>query len=178
MRTLERMRTLGRSLPRLQTQAEMWLTVGGAITTAVMMVITTAEVFARKVLSTSLEGSYEYVSLLFPGVVFLGLAYAQSRNEHIQSEILEDRIPVWLRRPIQGVVLGLSLILFSIITWSSATAVVWAREMGDTILGALPVLTWPSRIFVPVGAGFLCLRLAVQLWRLVAGRDVFEKIGA
>jgi TRAP-type C4-dicarboxylate transport system permease small subunit len=152
----------------------MWLTVGGAITTAVMMVITTAEVFARKVLRTSLEGSYEYVSLLFPGVVFLGLAYAQSRNEHIQLGIFDGWIPARLRRPIQGVVLGLSLALFAVITWSSAMAAVWAWQMGDTILGALPVLTWPSRLFVPVGAGFLCLRLAVQLWQLVNGREVFE----
>lgn len=169
---------MGRFLSRLQARAEMWLTVGGAIATALMMVMTTAEVFARKVLNTSLEGSYEYVSLLFPGVVFLGLAYAQSRNEHIQFGISDDWIPVRLRRPIQGVVLGLSLVLFGVVTWSSALAVVWAQQMGDTILGALAVLTWPSRIFVPVGAGFLCLRLAVQLGRLVNGRDVFEKKGA
>src|SRR3989304_6293298 len=128
------MRGMGRFLSRLQTRAEMWLTVGGGIATTLMIGKTNAEVFARKVFNTSLEGSYEYVSLLFPGVVFLGLAYAQSRNEHIQFGISDDWIPVRLPRPIQGGVLGLSLVLFGVVTWSRALAVVGGPQMGAPML--------------------------------------------
>lgn len=143
---------------------------------AAMMVISTADVLMRKGFHSPIRGSYEFVSLLFVAVVFLGLAYTQSTNEHIQIGVLYDRLPLRVRRPILGLVLGLSLFIFGIITWYSAITAVWAWQTGDTILGAMQVLTWPSRVFVPVGAGLLSLRLLVQLVRLARGREVFEKV--
>ena len=165
----------GRFLPKLQANAEMWLTIAGATAIASMMVITTADVVMRKAFHSPVRGSYELVSLLFVGVVFLGLAYAQSRNEHIQISVLYDRLPLRLRRPIQGLILVLSLGIFGIITWYSAITAVWAWQIGDTILGSMQVLTWPSRVLVPLGAGLLSLRLLVQLVRLLRRRELIEE---
>lgn len=164
-----------RFLPKLQTKTEVWLTIAGATAIAAMMGITTVDVVMRKAFHSPVRGSYEYVSLLFVGVVFLGLAYAQSRNEHIQISVLYDRLPLRLRRLIQGLVLGLALGIFGIITWFSAITTVWAWQTGDTILGAMQVLTWPSRVFVPLGTGALFLRLLVQLIRLLRRGELIEE---
>lgn len=158
---------LRRFLPKLQVKAEDGLAIAAATAIAIMMGLTVVDVVMRHVFGSPIKGVYEYVYLLFVAVVFFGLAYAQRRNDHIQIGILFDRLPRKLRYPTTGVILVLSLGIFALVTWQSGIKALWALEMGDTILGATPVLTWPSRLAVTIGAGLLSIRLLVQLVRLV-----------
>ena len=134
------------------------------------MMITTVDVVMRKFFNLPMKGSYEIISLLFVGVVFLGLAYAQSKNEHIQFDFVYSHFSPKIRRRADVVVLALAFIIFAVITYRSAITAVWSWEMHDTILGAIAIVTWPSRVVVPIGTGLLCLRLLVQLWQLLLRR--------
>ena len=166
---------LGSLLPKLQVKAEGWLTLLAAGVVGVMMVITTTDVVARRVFGEHVKGSYEFVSLLFVYVIFFGLAYAQRQDGHITIGIVYDRLSRKARRPIEGVTLVICLVLFSLITWYSARTAWFNLLAGDTILGAMPVLTWPFRFGVPVGAGLLSLRLLTQIVRLVRRGELFEE---
>ncbi len=162
---------LGGILSKLQVNVEKGLTIAAATIIAAMMVITTVSVIMRRTLNAPMRGDYEYITLLFVFVVFFGLAYAQSQKGHISIGIFRDRLPPRLRHHVEVLILALSLGIFIIITWRGAIEANWARMMGDTILGAIEIETWPSRMAVPVGAGLLSLRLLVQLVRLVRGQE-------
>jgi TRAP-type C4-dicarboxylate transport system permease small subunit len=59
------------SLSKFQSNAEHWLSLGGGIAVALMMVIGTLDVVLRKIFSFPIPGSYEFVSLTFVIVVIL-----------------------------------------------------------------------------------------------------------
>lgn len=139
------------------------------------MVITVADVVARYAFRRHIAGSYEYVALLFVYLIFFGLAYAQRQDAHITFGILYDRLPRKARLFTEGVVLVISFILFSALTWYTAKSAWVNYLLGDTMLGAVQVVTWPSRVGVPVGCGVLALRLLVQIVRLVRRGELYEE---
>lgn len=169
------MKNLGRFLSKLQISAEECLGYISAGTIAAMMVITVADVLARRVFHGHVEGSYEYVALLFVYLIYFGLAYAQRRDAHITIGIVYDRLPRKAQLPIEGVLLSISFILFSALTWYTAKSAWFNYQMGDTMLGAIQVKTWPSRVGVPVGCGIFALRFLAQLIGLVKRGELYEE---
>ena len=98
---------------RLQDRLEELLCYISALAVAVMMTITTLEVVVRGVFYTSVPGSYEYVSLLFVYLIFLGLAFSQRRDAHIAIGIVYDRLPRKTRQIVQGVFLWVAFVFFA-----------------------------------------------------------------
>ena len=134
---------------------------------AVMMTITTVEVIARGAFYTSVPGSYEYVSLLFVYLIFLGLAFSQRRDAHIAIGIVYDRLPRKTRQIVQGVFLLVAFVFFAAITWTSAVSTWNNFVMGDTMLGAIEIHTWWARAGVPAGCALFSLRFFTQFCCLV-----------
>jgi len=165
-------------LSKLQINAEEWLSYISAVAVGAMMVITVADVIARRGFHEHVKGSYEYVALLFVYLIFFGLAYAQRQDGHISIGILYDRLPLKFRRMIEGVTLTISFILFSLLTWYTAKSAWVNFLLGDTMLGAIQVKTWPSRVGVPVGCGMFALRVFVQLVRLMRTGELYEETDA
>ena len=166
---------LTRSLASLQRRIEEGLCYVSAVAVGAMMVITVAEVGARWLFRKSVPGSYEYVSLLFVYLIFLGLTYAQRRDAHISVGIVYDRLTRRSRKIIEGVLLFASFALFAALTWYSGVSAWENYLLGDTILGAIQVETWPARAGIPIGCGMLALRLLVQLSRLLRHGELYEE---
>lgn len=162
-------------LSQWQVRAEEWLSYVAAAAIAAMMVITVTDVVARYVFRKHIAGSYEYVALLFVYLIFFGLAYAQRQDAHITIGVLYERLPRRARLVSQAVVLVASFILFSALTWYTAKSAWVNYLLGDTMLGAIQVVTWPSRIAIPVGCGALALRLLVQIVRLAKRGELYEE---
>lgn len=156
-------------------KVEDWLTLTSAGVVAFMMVITTIDVIMRRGFHAHLKGSYEFVMLAFVFVIFFGLAYSQRQDKHIIIPILYERLSQRARHIVEGAVLVICLVLFVTITWVSAQSAWFNFQAGDTILGAIPVLTWPSRVVIPIGSGLLSLRFLVQLVRLIRRGQLYEE---
>lgn len=171
------MNSIGSFLSKLQIKAEEGLCYISAIAIAAMMVITVADVVARRFFHLHVKGSYEYVALLFVYLIYFGLAYAQRNDAHITIGILYDRLPRKARLPIEGVLLSISFILFSTLTWYTAQSTWFNYQMGDTMLGSIQVVTWPSRVGVPVGCGMFALRFLTQLIGVVKKGALYEEAG-
>jgi TRAP-type C4-dicarboxylate transport system permease small subunit len=169
------MKRLVKFLLKLQIEAEEWLSYISAVAIGVMMTITVADVVARRIFHGHVKGSYEYVSLLFVYLIFFGLAIAQRQDAHITFGILYDRLSRKARIPVEGVILALSFVLFSALTWYTAKSAWVNYLMGDTMLGSIQVVTWPSRVGVPVGCGMLALRLLTQIVRLLRTGELYEE---
>ena len=170
---------MGSSLKRVllsaQRHIEDILTYVSAAAVAAMMVITIADVIVRYLTPTNVPGSYEYVSLLFVLVIYLGLAYAQRENSHIAIDALYSRLPRRYRKLLQLFQLGTFLIFAAALTWYTA-AVTWDNYVfGDTILGAISVVTWPSRLTISIGFLFLSFRFLIQLLNLIILDKLIEE---
>ncbi len=156
-----------KSLSKFQSNAEKWLTMGGGIAIALMMVISTADVVLRKFFSIPIPGSYEFVSLIFPIVVFWPLAQIQRENGHVKLSALYDKLSRRGKLYILGMILFLSGAIFVLATLSTGRDVIWAVRAGDVIMGLINVVTWPSRLIIAIGTGFLSWRLIAQFVELM-----------
>jgi TRAP-type C4-dicarboxylate transport system permease small subunit len=99
----------------------------------------------------------------------LAVSFSQRRWEHLAMGIVFDRLSPRARRPILGVLLSLGIFICVMLTWSSFNQTVWAYGTGDTIVGAIPVKTWWSRMAIPIGISVATVRLTVQLIQVVRG---------
>jgi TRAP-type C4-dicarboxylate transport system permease small subunit len=169
------MTSLATAAARLQNRLEELLCYVSALAVAVMMVITTVEVIARAAFYKSVPGSYEYVSLLFVYLIYLGLAFSQRRDAHITVSIVYDRLPRKARQIVQGIFLLIAFLFFAALTWTSAISTWDNYVLGDTVLGAIEVHTWWARAGVPAGCALFSLRFLTQLCCLVASGELYEE---
>ena len=163
---------------RLQDRLEELLCYISALAVAVMMTNTTLEVIVRGAFYTSVPGSYEYVSLLFVYLIFLGLAFSQRRDAHIAIGIVYDRLPRKTRQIVQGIFLLVAFVFFAAISWTSAVSTWNNYVMGDTMLGAIEIHTWWARAGVPAGCALFSLRFLTQLCCLVTSGELYEETAA
>ncbi len=163
---------------RLQDRLEEWLCYVSALAVAGMMLITTLEVIARAAFYKSVPGSYEYVSLLFVYLIYLGLAYSQRRDAHITIGLVYDKLPRKARQMVQGTFLLVALVFFTALTWTSAVSAWSNYVLGDTVLGTIQIETWWARAAVPVGCAMLALRFLTQFLRLATSGELYEEKAA
>jgi TRAP-type C4-dicarboxylate transport system permease small subunit len=166
------------NVTRLQDRLEEWLCYVSAVAVAVMMLITTVEVIGRSLFYKSVPGSYEYVSLLFVYLIYLGLAYSQRRDAHITISLVYDYLPRKARQVVQGVFLLIVIVFFAVLTLTSADSTWSNYVLGDTVLGTIEIKTWWARAGVPVGCGLLALRFLSQFLRLATTGELYEEEAA
>ena len=159
----------------LQNRLEELACYVSASAVAFMMIITAVEVVSRALFYKSVPGAYEYVSLLFVYLIFLGLGYSQRRDAHITIGIVYDRLPRRFRKIVQGTFLLVAFLFFGALTWTSAASAWSNYSLGDTVLGVIEVKTWWARASVPVGCAFFSLRFLTQLCCLVTSGELYEE---
>ena len=164
-----------RALLSAQRHVEDILGYVSAAAVAAMMVITVADVLVRYLTTTNVPGSYEYVSLLFVLVIYLGLAFAQRENSHIAIDALYSKLHRRWRKLLQFIQLSVFFVFASTLTWYTAASAWGNYVLGDTILGAISVVTWPSRMTIAIGFLALSLRFMVQLMNLVIQDKLIEE---
>lgn len=160
---------------RLQRKLEEIACYVSALAVATMMTITVVEVLARALFSISLPGAYEYVSLLFVYLIYLGLGYSQRRDAHITVGLAYDHMPRLARKVAQATYLLVACLFFGALTWTSAVSAWSNYAMGDTILGIVEVKTWWARAGIPVGLALFSLRFLIQLTGVIAKDELLEE---
>ncbi|MBT0959421.1 TRAP transporter small permease [Alphaproteobacteria bacterium KMM 3653] len=161
----------------VQNKLEEIACYASAMAVATMMTITVLEVFARALFSKSLPGAYEYVSLMFVYLIYLGLGYSQRHDAHITVGILYDHMPRRLKKTVESFYLFAAFAFFSILTWTSAESAWTNYVMGDTVLGIIEVKTWWARAGIPIGLALFSLRFLTQLIHLITKDQLFEEAG-
>lgn len=159
----------------LQRKLEEIACYVSAMAVATMMAITVLEVFARALFKISVPGSYEYVSLMFVYLIYLGLGFSQRRDAHITVGVVYDYLPRRAKKIVQGLYLLVACLFFTALTWTSAASAWSAYVMGDTVLGVVEVKTWWARAGIPVGLGLLSTRFLIQLVHLTKNDVLLEE---
>jgi len=149
-------------IDRWLSPLEAGLNIVGAALVGFLMLFTVGEIVGRYLFNSPIKGHVEIVQLTMAGVVFLGIAFTQKVGGHVRMEFVVSALKGWLRIITESFTLLLSLFIFAMITVYSLQDTLYCLSIGDNT----PLLywpTWPSKLCIPLGSFFLCLRLVIQI---------------
>lgn len=138
------------------------LAVLAATAVVLIMVTTVADVSRRTTTGRSLPGTVDYGELLMVAGVFLALAFAQHRREHVSVNLVTSRLPPTAGRRVRvvGLMVAIGFVAWLAIATGQEALRSFARN--EFRFGLVRVAVWPARAVIPVGAVALLLRLLVD----------------
>ncbi len=135
-----------------------------AVALFVIMAVVASDVAMRYLFNKPFAWAYDLISLyLMVALFYLSVSGAYAHNAHVAVDILHNYMSTTARRLCEIVVCGVSALLFALIAYVGFQRSAAAYAGGDMIAGAIDWPAWLSIIFVPLGAGMLCLRLVLHL---------------
>lgn len=146
-------------------------TIISAIALVLMMVHITADVGAKFVFSSPLPGTIAIVSTYYMvAVVFLPLAFAERRNNHISVEVLVERLPQLAQYRLNAGATLYSAIIFGLLTWRGLQEALRKTDVGSFIIEQdVRIDTWPAYYLLPLGAGLIVAALVFKVVRFMRG---------
>lgn len=137
----------------------------GAAGVVAIAVHTTIDVVRRESVGVGVNGTLDFVTNYYMiAIVFMGLMVAQRQREHIEVNVLFDRLPINTRR---SVALGGQLLTIGFVLAMANYGFLEAlanMEQGERS-GVTGVPIWPSRFLIPVGFLAYAVRLGVDAAR-------------
>ncbi|MFC1981501.1 TRAP transporter small permease [Chloroflexota bacterium] len=155
------MRRLLLTLGGLYPRVELAFTAVGAWIIIALMLFTTGTVLSRYLLNKPFRGAMDFTELALPAIVFLGLAYTQKRGQHLHVGLLVDNLRGRQKYALQTIGKIITLFFFVMVFWYGWEYAWRALSMGGSTVQGYP--TWPSKIMLPLGSAFICIRLSLQL---------------
>ena len=128
----------------------------GQVILAMMALLITTDVVLRYFFNRPIKGSYELVEFMMILLVFLGLAYTQTKKGHISITLFTGKLSPAQLAVIQTATYLLCLCLFSIITWRAVVQAEIFRIANDAS-GVLLIPKYPFMWVVFIGSGLLTL---------------------
>lgn len=151
---------------RLIERPANWLIAAACVVTVVMMFHIVADVFAKYVFNSPIEGTIETVAGYYMvAVVFFPFAYVAYTEGHIIVELFTRGLKPRVLMRIDGIVAIVTFIYMAIFTWKTVEEAVLRTaqlEIWETGTSMIPI--WPSRWLIPIGCGVMT---AYVVWRLV-----------
>lgn len=128
-----------------------------------------------RALGSPLAGTTEIAAGWYmPAVVFLGLAWAQRSNEHIEARLIFDRVPRPVQLEYQLFTYVAVLALCLVFAWFGLQEARANQAIGLT-RGVTGVTVWPAKYLVPVGFAMFGAQLLVDAIRLLKTRQLPEE---
>ena len=142
---------------------EDWLNLFSVFIIMFLMFFATAEILGRYLFNSPVPGHVEIVELIMAGVVFFGIAYTERVGGHVRMELFVTRVLKGRAYHIAEVLTAtLSLFVYIFILVYSFKASVFSYQIGDNT-AYLYWPTWPSKIAIPLGSFFLCIRFVIEI---------------
>ncbi|MCK5836246.1 MAG: TRAP transporter small permease [Desulfobacula sp.] len=141
---------------------ETILNIIGVIFIMLLMALTAGEIIGRYAFNRPIPGYVEDVELIMAAIVFLGFGYTQRVGAHIRMDMIILRIKGRAYHFIEALSSFLGLVAYAIICIASILGTIDAYQMGD-VTEYLYTPTWPSKLCVPLGSFFLCIRFFIQM---------------
>ena len=133
---------------------------------AVMMLHVTLDVILSQFIAEPMPMTVDLVSFYYMvGLVFLPLAFVETKNEHIDVDLIHAVLPKGGKLSLDLVSLLLSTVYFGLLTIQSGIDAMEKYEMGEYTMGLVNVTIWPGRFFLPIGCGTLTVVLLLKLLR-------------
>jgi C4-dicarboxylate transporter DctQ subunit len=109
------------------------------------------EVAARYFFNAPTSWANALVSYFLGAAIFLAVPELTRRHAHVAINILTDRAPPRLARPLQAAIRGLSAAACLFAAWFSGNEALSQYETGITTISAYPIPKWWVSAFIPYG---------------------------
>lgn len=129
----------------------------------VIMVLVSADVVGRYFFNYPIAGTYEFSEVLLGLIIFLAFPYVQYLKANIAIKILSDRYPPRASRVFNIFCLLLGTVTFGLVAIQGLVLFLSSWRVREISEGTIPFPIYPFKLFVPIGFGFLFLRLLIQL---------------
>ena len=147
----------------LVSTVEDWLNLCSVYIIMFLMFFATAEILGRYLFNLPIPGHVEIVELIMADIVFFGIAYTERVGGHIRMELFITQVLKGRAYHIAEVITAsLSLFVYLFIFIFSFKAMLFALKVGDNT-AYLYWPTWPSKLAIPLGCLFLCIRFLIEI---------------
>lgn len=141
------------------------MSVGGAISACLIMVVMTVDVGYRNLFNHSIPGTFEIVEVALVLAVFLGLATAERTGSNVRvtlfTSLLTTRAAAWVR--IFGLVVSLGIVAW--FAYASVDKAMHSFAIGEYKRGIISIPMWPGRVIVATGFAMLVAELCMGILR-------------
>jgi TRAP-type mannitol/chloroaromatic compound transport system permease small subunit len=140
-----------------------WCSEISSILILVCMLLIVVDVIGRFLFRHPLGAANETVEILMVAIVFLALAYTESKGKHIRIEFIEK----WLSpRPIYflnilAYIAG--ILIVGIIMWQGWEQAIFSASIDERIQSTTPLPLYPARFILVWGALLLVLEFLILL---------------
>ena len=149
---------------RLLRPVEDWMNLVAAVAIMSLMLLGVVQIVlrARWLFNAPIFGYIDLIELVMPALAILGFAYCQREGVHIRMDILIRRFEGRLLWAVETFTTLFTLVIIGLIVRYSWVFFHTAYTLGDSTRDA-ELLTWPTKLVIPVAFGVCCLRLVIQL---------------
>ena len=152
---------MGRARRIIRTVEKILNIIAGLMLLA-MMFLGAADVIGRYLFNRPITGAMETSQLLMGVMVFLAWAYTLSKREHVTVDIIFILYPKRVQAILYFVMMIITLVLFILIFWQSASMAISDWQAGKLVrIILIPIA--PFKALVSLGALLLCLESIVQI---------------
>lgn len=138
---------------------------------ALMVILIITDVVQRYFFNRPIKGSYELVEFMLVMLVFLGLAYTQTKKGHVSISLLTNKLSVSQLSIIHSLTHLLSFVIFVLITWRCILQAESLRAAGTTS-DVLFIPNYPFMWVVVFGSALLCLAFLIDFIKSI--NDLFK----
>ena len=128
-----------------------------------MMLLTIADVFMRKVFSRSILGTVELTEFMLVILIFFSLAQAEVLNSHVKVDLVMSRFGERAQGLVDMITQLACFLLSGLITWST---VIYSEEMGASreVSQDLWIPIYPFVYIVALGCAIFSLTLLIKFF--------------
>jgi len=141
-----------------------------AILLAAMTLLTFSQVVMRYVFNSGFTWAVEMTTVLFAGMIFIGISYGVRVGAHIGVDALVKLMPNKLRRAVSILAVLLCLVYAGMVIYGSMQYVLKMKEAGIE-LEDMAIPMWIVRAILPLGFVLLVLRFLPVLINLITGKS-------
>ncbi|MDR1730912.1 MAG: TRAP transporter small permease [Synergistaceae bacterium] len=135
---------------------------------AIMTALVFVQVVMRYIFHNSLSWSEELARYIFLWLSWTGASYAVRERTHFRVEMLANVLKGRSRKIFELVILFVWFLFSFFLTWYGTALVIFLMDTGQVSAAMrLPMsLTYAS---VPVGCGLMCIRLIIEIQKIIKG---------
>nr|WP_319391124.1 TRAP transporter small permease [uncultured Cohaesibacter sp.] len=149
-----------------------WLEVLIAALLSVLVIIVFFNVLGRYILGEGFTWAEEAARFLFVWLTFIGAVIAYRKHAHIGMDLLTSIAPAKVRRILEALALGLSIIF--LVVWGYSSFQLMMRSM-SFLTPSLEIPRGWIYAIAPASAGLMLIIAGVRLVGLLLGRNANER---
>ncbi len=128
-----------------------------------MTITTFFDASARRFFNSTIAGIIELNEVLLVFAIFLAMGWTQIIHEHIQVEILYEKLSKKTQSILIIITGSIALLLIGALTYQSSLAAWESYITQDFQVGSIKYPLWPGKAAVPIGSLILFLQLVREV---------------